>query len=211
MLKAARKARRVKVCRMKNSNSLTLTRAHFIKRRCHAVARVQGFAYLWTLMLVAFMGVALVIASEIYATTLQREKERELIFIGHQFREAIGRYYESNTAGGQHQYPMTLDDLLKDPRSPNAQRHLRRIYTDPMMDKATWGTILVNGRIAGIHSLSDKVPIKQDNFDVTEAGFRGKNKYSEWTFTYPPDLLLPTMKNGTGVNDAVDNMSQKSK
>jgi len=58
---------------MKNSNSLTLTRAHFIKRRCHAVARVQGFAYLWTLMLVAFMGVALVIASEIYATTLQRE------------------------------------------------------------------------------------------------------------------------------------------
>lgn len=141
-------------------------------------------------MLVALMGVSLAITSEMYLTSVQREKERELIFIGREFRDAIGRYYETVGAGAQRQYPVSLEDLLKDPRFPNARRHLRRIYIDPMTGNGKWGTVLVNGRIAGVYSLSEKTPIKQDNFESAESSFRGKEKYSEWRFTYPPELQL---------------------
>lgn len=75
-------------------------------------------------------------------------------------------------------------------RSPGVQRHLRRIYIDPMTGKSEWGLIRVAGRIVGIHSLSDRKPIKRDHFDAEDAACRNKEKYSEWTFTYPPDLLL---------------------
>jgi hypothetical protein len=166
----------------------------------------QGFAYLWTLMLVALMGVGLVVASEIYSTTLRRDKERELIFIGREFRNAIGRYYESNLTGGQRQYPTSLESLLKDSRFPNARRYLRRIYTDPMTGKNEWGLVLVKGQIMGVHSLSDTAPIKQDNFEAAEATFRGKEKYSEWTFTYPPDLLLTAVANPAGTGSADNNI-----
>lgn len=153
-------------------------------------SRARGFAYLWTLMLVAFMGVGAAIASELYSTSVRRDKERELLFIGHEFRAAIGRYYNSK-AGGQQAYPLTLDDLLKDPRFPNARRHLRRLYADPVTGKREWGVALQQGRIVGVHSLSAQLPVKQDNFDDNEATFRHKPKYSDWVFTYPADLFVP--------------------
>ena len=163
-----------------------------------------GFAYLWTLLLVAFIGVGLVIVSEVYSTSLQREREQELIFIGREFRNAVGRYYESSMVGGQRQYPATLEDLLKDPRFPNVRRYLRRIYVDPMTGKREWGVIRLKGRIVGIHSQSDRMPIKQDNFEVLEANFRGKTKYSEWVFTYPPDLMLMASSNASVAADITD-------
>ncbi len=148
-------------------------------------------------MLVAFMGVSSVIASEIYSTTLQREKERELLFIGHQFRDAIGFYYESTIGGAAHQYPATLDDLLKDPRYPNTQRHLRRLYVDPITGKAEWGIIILQGKIVGVHSLSDKKPIKIGSFEPNDVALQNKEKYSEWEFTYPINLIIPkTTKEG---------------
>ena len=92
---------------------------------CHA----GGFAYLWTLMLIAFMGVALTIAADLYTTAVRRDKERELLFIGHEFRHALERYQlaAGSGLGGQASYPKTLEELLKDPRFPNTKRHLRRL------------------------------------------------------------------------------------
>ena len=55
-------------------------------------------------MLVAFMGVGLVLASELHATAARREKERELLFIGHEFRNALGRYYDSTPGDGRPRY-----------------------------------------------------------------------------------------------------------
>jgi hypothetical protein len=163
-----------------------------------------GFAYLWTLMLVAFLGVGLVIMSEIYSTSLQREKEAELLFIGRQFRDAIGRYYEASGGGANHQYPLKLEDLLKDPRFPNPQRYLRHVYVDPMTGKAEWGMLMQQGRIVGIYSMSEKKPIKQGNFDVGEVSFADKESYSDWEFTYPISLSVDKpKKNGDGTT-AVD-------
>jgi hypothetical protein len=139
-------------------------------------------------MLVAFMGVGLAIGGDIYATSLRREKERELLFIGHQFRAALGQYVLANAGGVQGIYPATLDDLLKDPRFPNVHRHLRRLYRDPVTGKSEWGLIMQQGRIIGVHSLSDQLPIKQDNFEPDDVAFRAKQHYADWAFTYPADL-----------------------
>jgi len=150
-----------------------------------------GFTYLWVLLLTAFMGVGLTVAAEIDSTATQRDREKELIAIGRQFQTAIGRYYEIDAGGGKKEYPASLDDLLQDKRVPGIRRHLRKVFVDPMTGKAEWGLVLVAGRIAGVHSLSDKTPIKQDAFAPEFAGLRGKQKYSEWQFVYPYDLAPP--------------------
>ncbi|MBB5368016.1 MULTISPECIES: type II secretion system protein [unclassified Janthinobacterium] len=165
-----------------NSSSI----ARQLVRRRHA----QGFAYIWTLLLVAFMGVGLVLASDLYATAARREKERELLFIGHEFRNALERYYASTPNDGRPRYPLTLQELLQDPRSANAKRHLRRLYADPVTGKAEWGLLLQQGRIVGIHSLSPQLPIKQDNFLDEDAGLRMKAHYADWVFTYPANLFI---------------------
>lgn len=150
--------------------------------------RARGFAYLWTLMLIAFMGVGLTVAADLYATAARRDQERQLLFVGHEFRNAIARYYN---AGGRNQYPLTLEDLLKDPRYPGVQRYLRRLYADPATGRADWGLLRIQGRIVGVHSLSPRQPVKQDNFDDDDAGLRHKGRYADWQFTYPHDLFIP--------------------
>ena len=150
----------------------------------------RGFAYLWVLLLVAFMGISLTGIVQMDATLAQRDKERELLTIGRQFRQALGRYHAIKAQGGRQEYPQSLDDLLRDPRAPGTVRHLRRIFVDPMTGKPEWGLVRVAGRIVGVHSLSSGVPIKQDGFEAEDVGLRGKQAYSEWAFTYPADLLL---------------------
>ncbi len=151
-----------------------------------------GFTYLWVLLLVAFMGLSLVLATDIQSTLTRRDQERELLAIGRQFRGAIASYYELSAGGGPKEYPATLEDLLRDNRSPGIRRHLRKVFIDPMTGKAEWGLERVSGRIAGIHSLSSRLPIKQDGFAPEDAAFRGKQKYSDWVFTHPANLLLQT-------------------
>jgi hypothetical protein len=148
-----------------------------------------GFAYLWTLLLVALMGTTLAIGGGIFATAARRDKEAQLLFIGHEFRQALGRYMMSQGAGSVGQYPLTLDDLLKDPRFPGVKRHLRRLYADPMTGKAEWGLVRQQGRIVGIYSLSQERPIKQAGFLDDDRGFNNKARYADWVFTYPSDLF----------------------
>ncbi len=159
--------------------------------------REGGFAYLWLLLFVALLGVSVTVAAELTSLLAQRDRERELITIGRQFRTAIGRYYENRALGGIREYPASLDDLLRDNRAPGLVRHLRKIFVDPMTGKAEWGLVQIGGRIVGVHSLSERVPLKQDGFDSEEASFRGRQKLSEWVFTYPADLMLRVDANGT--------------
>ncbi|SEL57693.1 hypothetical protein SAMN05216359_111115 [Roseateles sp. YR242] len=136
------------------------------------------------------MGVGLTVAVEVDTTIARRSQERALLNIGHQFRTAIERYYEGTAVAGQRQYPTTLEDLLRDNRVPGIKRHLRQVFVDPVTGKAEWGLMRVGGRIVGVYSLSEAMPVKQDNFEAEDMAFRGKGKYSEWVFTYPVDLLL---------------------
>ena len=62
-------------------------------------SRSSGFTYLALLIAVAITAGALAAAGGLYSHVSQREKERELLFIGEQFRQAIALYYW-RTPGG---------------------------------------------------------------------------------------------------------------
>ena len=148
----------------------------------------RGFSYLWVLLLVALLGMSVGFAWEIHSTSVRRDREAELLAIGRQFRVAIGRYHEAMPMG-RREYPASLEDLLFDKRVSGGRRHLRKVFVDPMTGKPDWVLVRVAGRVVGVHSRSDAVPIKQGAFEAEDAGFAGKQAYHEWKFTYPSDLM----------------------
>jgi type II secretory pathway pseudopilin PulG len=148
-----------------------------------------GLTYLALLFAIAVMGVALALAGIVWHTAQQRDKERELLFIGTQFRQALASYYHGSP--GIKRYPVTLADLVKDPRFPNVRRHLRRVYVDPMTGKAEWGVVRnLEGGIIGIHSLSREAPVRRVFLDGPYREFTGKTRYVDWKFVYLP--VAPT-------------------
>jgi type II secretory pathway pseudopilin PulG len=162
------------------SNGKTLI-AHLIQHRQH------GFTYIGLLLAVALLGATLSAAGSVWHTTQQRERERQLLFAGDQIRQAIGRYYRARAGSQSRQYPLRLEDLLRDPRLPGTAHYLRKLYYDPITGKQDWGLIkTVNDRIAGVFSRSEQRPIKQANFSVADRTFEGKETYSQWTFVYQP-------------------------
>ncbi|WP_034303820.1 type II secretion system protein [Herbaspirillum sp. RV1423] len=145
----------------------------------------EGFTYLAALFLVAILSASLAGTGVIWSMQQQREKERELLFIGNAFRNAIGTYYQK-TPGTIKRYPNSLDDLLKDNRQLVTTRYLRKIYKDPFTGTEKWGLIRApDGGIMGISSLSANEPIKK-YFEQESADFIGTKKYSDWHFVYLP-------------------------
>lgn len=155
---------------------------------CPTAGRQQGFTYLGILIAVTIIGIGLAETGIIWHTAQQRQRERQLLYAGDQFRQAIGRYYNVGAAvGAAGQYPQRLEDLLRDPRLVGVARYLRKIYYDPMTGNQNWGLLKNSqGRIVGVYSLSDEHPIKQSNFASADKDFEGKEKYSQWIFIYTP-------------------------
>ncbi len=150
----------------------------------------EGFTYLGVLIALAMLGTNLALAGVIWHFAQQRVKEGELLFIGNQFRTAIGRYY-LNQLGPQKEYPKKLEDLLRDPRHPGTVHYLRKLYTDPMTGSKDWGLLKTpDGSILGVYSKSDRAPIKQANFGPSGRNLEHKSKYSEWKFVYLPGQPL---------------------
>ncbi|PZO12632.1 MAG: hypothetical protein DCF26_18575 [Burkholderiales bacterium] len=58
-------------------------------RRVGAPGRQRGFGYLMVLFAIAAMGITLAGAGEVWRTAALREKEAQLLFVGHQFRLAL--------------------------------------------------------------------------------------------------------------------------
>jgi type II secretory pathway pseudopilin PulG len=146
-----------------------------------------GFTYLGVLFAVALMGAMLAAIATIWHQVQQREKEKQLLFVGKQFRQAITAYYE-NTPGLAKQFPKKLEDLLDDKRFPFTRRYLRKIFYDPFTGSTDWGLLKdAGGGITGVYSRSDDEPLKKANFGARFAQFDGKNHYSDWQFVYSPD------------------------
>lgn len=117
-------------------------------------SRERGFTYVCALLLVAVTGAVLGSIAEAWSHARLREKEAELIWIGNQFKEAIGLYYQ-RSPGTIKRYPEKLEDLLEDHRFVTVQRYLRRLYIDPMTGRAAWAVIVApSGGVMGIHSMS---------------------------------------------------------
>lgn len=146
----------------------------------------KGFTYIWMLFAVALTGIVLAGAGQVWHTESWRDKEKELIFVGDQFRQAIGSYYESSP-GIPKRYPDSLERLLADDRFPVVKRHLRKIFLDPMTGTTKWGLIRQPGTgITGVYSLSTQKPIKRANFSERYESFASAVSYKDWRFVYFP-------------------------
>lgn len=159
----------------------------------HNIRLVRSARYGTGVALLALL-IALAILGGVAASRVQegmlaqrRAAEQELLAIGREFRNAMISYANA-TPPGEPNLPHSLDDLLRDPRHPTIQRHLRKIYVDPITGDTQWGlmTLPNNGGIVGIYSLSTAAPIKTSQFDPEFAAFTGKTSYAEWIFAFSP-------------------------
>lgn len=145
-----------------------------------------GFTYIAALVMVAIMGIMLGAVGQSMKIVMKREREKELIFRGLQYRDAIERWNKKGM--------MPLLDikfLLQDPRSPVGESHLRQLYNDPVTGKE-WKVLKdPNLGIYGVASTSNDMPMKQGGFPDVIKTFEGKGKYSEWEFVFKRTVTAP--------------------
>ncbi|UCV03325.1 type II secretion system protein [Dechloromonas denitrificans] len=180
----------------------------------------RGFNYPLLLAAMVIVGVVLAGLGEVWHIAALREKEAQLLFVGNEFSQAIGRYYEF-TPSGPKQYPQSLNDLLLDQRFPRPVRHLRKLYVDPFRGVPEWGLILEQGRIIGVYSEAEGVPMRK--LGVPSVGSPGMViggnsaasealSYSSWRFVYRPantmasGAMPPTTLPGMMVNEVAEMM-----
>jgi len=143
----------------------------------------RGFTYLGLLVLVALIGLMLSAASEVVSTVAQREREAQLLWVRHEYRAAIGRFWIRN-----HKFPQMLEELVGSaPDAPIQVRYIRRLYPDPMTNAVDWVLVKApNDAIMGIASSSTRAPLKTGHFDDADQDFADAKAYSDWQFTYVP-------------------------
>ena len=150
----------------------------------------RGFTYLGLLFAIALGGGALATAAALFSTEAKRDRETELLFVGDQFRAAIGAYHDEAPAGQPLAFPRSFDDLLEDKRWPVKRRHLRKVFTDPMTGSSEWGIVPgPNGSIMGVFSRSQTAPLKRGRFPFAYADFTGAASYSDWRFVHVPSAV----------------------
>ena len=154
-------------------------------------SRQAGFTYMGVLMLIAIAGIGMAGVGLVWHQNAQRENEKELLFIGEEYRKAIGSYYESSPATAK-QFPQSLDELLLDKRFPNTKRHIRKLYADPIARNTQWGLIKQQTQITGVYSVSKLAPIKKFGFANQYETFSTAAEYNEWKFNYIPGSLTST-------------------
>jgi type II secretory pathway pseudopilin PulG len=153
-----------------------------VRLRRGDAAREAGFTYLGLMFAIAIIGITLATVGVVWSTQIRRDREAELLFVGDQYREAIGRYYAASGV-----FPPQLSDLLLDPRMPTVRRYLRRLYPDPMTGNPDWQLILGPGSgIIGVASSSKLKPIKVAEFPDVDRDFEKKECYCDWKFLYAP-------------------------
>lgn len=159
----------------------------------------KGFIFLWALFAAALAGIMLAGTGQVWQITSQREKEKELLFVGDQFRQAVMSYHD-DASGGPKEYPESLEQLLEDKRGTTTKRHLRKIFIDPMTNTTDWGLVeepepeqenssvsISTGKkkgIIGVYSVSKGMPIKVDNFKEHNADFSDAVTYQDWKFVF---------------------------
>jgi type II secretory pathway pseudopilin PulG len=153
----------------------------------------RGVVLLALLVALALLAAGLMNTVDGWRMSRQRDREKELLFVGDQYRQAIQRYYSAAPRGGQRGYPTSLEVLLDDDRFPTPVHHLRRAYPDPITGKAEWGLLKAGERIVGVYSLSEAAPIKQAGFSPGHQAFKDAASYKDWVFAYVPrrGLVVP--------------------
>ena len=147
-------------------------------------ARAQaGYTFVSVLVVMVALAIGAQVAFLPSERAQIRNREAELIFRGLAYRDAIASYWR---AGGQNPVlPTALETLANDPR-PDAPRHLRQLYADPVT-RGDWALILDRaGGISGFTSSSPLRPHKDAFFPEGLEHFKGAPTYASWTFIFAP-------------------------
>lgn len=144
--------------------------------------RQHGYTYLLVLFMAAALGLFAAQAGVVWQLAGQREREVELLAIGREFARALASY-AADTPTGTPRWPSALEDLVEDRRFPVPRRHLRRIYRDPFTGRAQWGVIREGSAIVGVHSLSERVPIRRADLPpALGTAAEHAARYTDWVF-----------------------------
>ena len=145
--------------------------------------RVRGYALMAALVALVVVSLASVVAVRRASVDAQRERERQLLWVGNQFRMALQSYFAVNPQGGFQQYPKTLEDLVRVGRGPVEHHHLRQLYTDPLTGKMDWVLEMDGGRIVGLHSPGTGKPLLHSGLGAVGSAFQHAKTYADWHFT----------------------------
>lgn len=149
--------------------------------------RQQGFGYIMAMIALVVMAILAQTASTMSSYQVRRDKEKELLFRGQAYRDAIGSYVRA----GDGRYPRRLEDLLQDPRSAG-RHHLRALYPEPMTG-GEWVLLRNNsGGVVGVASPSTAEPYQKTRFPKEIAGFEEAKDYRDWEFVYGKAPLTGT-------------------
>ncbi len=176
-------------------------------RTSHSALRTysSGFTYIALLAAIVIIGISMSAAGKYWQNVMMRDKEEELLFRGGQYRRAIERYY---MAKQPFTCPANIEDLLKDDRFPQAKRHLRQQYKDPITgeDFELLRDQARGNRIIAVYSKSEAEPLQQSGFSEENKEFEGKKQYKDGKFQpviqqpgQPGQLIRPGQPGQPGV------------
>jgi hypothetical protein len=153
------------------------------------VINERGVTYLMLMFAIVLIGIATTAAAKQWKTTVQREREIDLLAKGIEIQNALALYSATKKAGrvmpGE-VYPQTLADLTRLPKP-----FLRKVYLDPM-GHGEWEYLRApTGGIMGVRSTSHAKPFRQRNFPLSVRHFEGRPTYHDWIFQYPSPSSAP--------------------
>jgi type II secretory pathway pseudopilin PulG len=149
-------------------------------------AQQRGYILVVTMFMAFMVAVLMIALTRWWQAEARREKERELLWVGSQFRTALAGYAAATPAGTSPR-PTTLAELLRDERDGTVRRHLRRMYVDPLTASDAWGIVRAeDGTVLAVHSRSETRPLDANGSSPRFHRFAGTTRYSEWQFGVLP-------------------------
>jgi hypothetical protein len=98
--------------------------------------------------------------------------------------------------------PARLEDLASDPRFPQARRHIRKLYPDPLSPTSEWGLIKQGNALIGVYSQAVGVPFRTAGFADANVGFENATSYADWRFKAKVFSTPPAASAPSGFNPA---------
>jgi hypothetical protein len=172
------------------------------------VINERGVTYLMLMFFIILIGIAATAAAKQWKTTVQREREIDLLAKGIEIQNALALYSAAKKAGrvmpGE-VYPQTLADLTRLPKP-----FLRKVYLDPI-EHGEWEYLRApTGGIMGVRSKSRAKPFRERNFPLAVRHFEGRPTYRDWVFQHPSPSSAPIVPQGTVPSPPVPPLVEES-
>lgn len=147
------------------------------------ISKQRGFTYILALIAVAITTITSTTAYLNSRYIAKRALEREIMFEGMAYYNAIRSFYLARTP---HRYPARLEDLEQDPRFLN-KKHIRKKY-NLYGNSNSWNVLRNNnGNIIGVYFDSVKQPLKKTDFPEEFKQFSIASSYRDWKFVFLPN------------------------